>query len=122
MNVLKEPPPKFDCHCLADVVLYIPNLRGVVYFGSVPRHDEVADSKHPQRKMPKDEKAEDGSSEPFQGKSQCWWPWFQGDKRKNRTSEGPWWLWAPKAAEIWMVLERGQSFGVISEKESDGEG
>lgn len=44
---------------------------------------------------------------------------FSGGKRQNKTPEGPWWHWAPKAAEVEVVLERGQSFGVVSEKKSD---
>lgn len=49
---------------------------------------------------------------------------FSGDKRENRTSEGPWWLWAPKAAEVEVVLERGQRPGVVlgQVKESYGDG
>lgn len=49
---------KVDWHCLADTALEIPNF-GFFFlcFGSVPRHDGVAASKHTQRMRPKDEKA-----------------------------------------------------------------
>lgn len=43
---------------------------------------------------------------------------FSGDKRKTRTSGGPWWLWAPNSAETEVVLLRGQRFGVVSENKS----
>lgn len=75
---------KVGCHCLADVVWYIPNLGGFLYFGSVLGQDGFADSKLPLRIIPKDEEAEGGSSKPFQGKPQCWWLWFQWGQEEKQ--------------------------------------
>lgn len=59
-----------------------------------------------------------GSSQPFQGKSQCFWPWSQRGQEEKQNISSSLMAWGTKELEV--GLERGQRFGVVSEKESDG--